>query len=242
MATRKKVLLKVIILGDSGLVIPLASLFCWIRASRRPALGQWKKLDPLWTAKVGKTSLMNQYVNKKFSTQYKATIGADFLTKEVMVDDRLVTMQIWDTAGQERFQSLGVAFYRGADCCVLVYDVNNVKSFETLDSWRDEFLLQASPRDPDNFPFVVLGNKVDMEESKRQVSQKRAMTWCQQKGGIPYFETSAKEAIDVEKSFQTVAKNALQQESDVELYSDFPDPIKIDGETGRQGGDAGCAC
>lgn len=65
--TRKKVLLKVIILGDSG---------------------------------VGKTSLMNQYVNQKFSNQYKATIGADFLTKEVMIDDRLVTMQIWDTAGQ----------------------------------------------------------------------------------------------------------------------------------------------
>ncbi|KAI8996186.1 small GTPase superfamily [Gaertneriomyces semiglobifer] len=208
MASRKK-LLKVIILGDSG---------------------------------VGKTSLMNQYVSKKFSTQYKATIGADFMTKEVMVDDRVITMQIWDTAGQERFQSLGVAFYRGADCCVLVYDVNNVKSFETLDSWRDEFLLQASPRDPDNFPFVVLGNKVDMEESKRQVSQKRALTWCQQRGGIPYFQTSAKEAINVEQAFQTIAKNALQQETDVELYSDFPDPIKIDGEAGRSGAESVCAC
>src|ERR1700734_3182764 len=111
------------------------------------------------------------------------------LTKEVMVDDRLVTMQVrrlscfdtrgsdlkikiiklWDTAGQERFQSLGVAFYRGADCCVLVYDVNSAKSFETLDSWRDEFLIQASPHDPENFPFVVLGNKIDVEEGKRQV-------------------------------------------------------------------------
>jgi len=158
MASRKKVLLKVIILGDSG---------------------------------VGKTSLMNQYVNKKFSNQYKATIGADFLTKEVMVEDRIVTMQvmfmfdltmlsycyniglflnkfsllpqIWDTAGQERFQSLGVAFYRGADCCVLVFDVSAPTSFKSLDSWRDEFLIQASPRDPDNFPFVVLGNKVDLE-------------------------------------------------------------------------------
>jgi GTPase SAR1 family protein len=86
------------------------------------------------------------------------------------VDDRLVTMQVrrarpnqgsdidikqlWDTAGQERFQSLGVAFYRGADCCVLVYDVNNSKSFDTLDSWRDEFLVQASPMDPESFPFV----------------------------------------------------------------------------------------
>jgi Ras-related protein Rab-7A len=103
---------------------------------------------------------MNQYVNKRFSNQYKATIGksaltpnetnmlivsgADFLTRELVVDDRVVTMQLWDTAGQERFQSLGVAFYRGADCCVLVYDVNSSKSFEALDGWRDEFLVQVS--------------------------------------------------------------------------------------------------
>jgi Ras-related protein Rab-7A len=182
---------------------------------------------------------MNQYVNKRFSNQYKATIGADFLTKEVMVDDRLVTMQLWDTAGQERFQSLGVAFYRGADCCVLVYDVNSLKSFEALDSWRDEFLIQASPHDPENFPFVVLGNKIDVEESKRQVTQKRAMTWCQAKGNIPYFETSAKEAINVEQAFQTVAKNALQQEAEEQLYVDYPDPIRIDAEASQT---YGCPC
>ncbi|KAF3856418.1 hypothetical protein F7725_017141, partial [Dissostichus mawsoni] len=173
MTSRKKVLLKVIILGDSG---------------------------------VGKTSLMNQYVNKKFSNQYKATIGADFLTKEVM---------IWDTAGQERFQSLGVAFYRGADCCVLVFDVTAPNTFKTLDSWRDEFLIQASPRDPENFPFVVLGNKIDLEN--RQVTTKRAQAWCQSKNNIPYFETSAKEAINVEQAFQTIARNALKQETEVEL-------------------------
>jgi Ras-related protein Rab-7A len=109
---------------------------------------------------------MNQYVNRKFSSQYKATIGADFLTKEVTMDDRVTSIQIWDTAGQERFQSLGVAFYRGADCCLLCFDVTNPKSFEALDSWRDEFLIQASPRDPDNFPFVLLGNKVDLDETK----------------------------------------------------------------------------
>lgn len=80
--------------------------------------------------------------------------------------------QIWDTAGQERFQSLGVAFYRGADCCVLVFDVTAPNTFKTLDSWRDEFLIQASPRDPENFPFVVLGNKIDLEN--RQASRESA--------------------------------------------------------------------
>ncbi|CAN6555120.1 unnamed protein product [Malus baccata var. baccata] len=136
MPSRRRTLLKVIILGDSG---------------------------------VGKTSLMNQYVNKKFSNQYKATIGADFLTKEVQFEDRLFTLQIWDTAGQERFQSLGVAFYRGADCCVLVYDVNSMKSFDNLNNWREEFLIQASPSDPENFPFVVIGNKIDVDGGNSRV-------------------------------------------------------------------------
>ena len=92
---------------------------------------------------------------------------------------------------------------------MLVFDVTVPKTFETLDSWRDEFLIQASPRDPDNFPFVILGNKVDMEN--RAVPQKKAITWCQSKNNIPYFETSAKEAVNVEDAFQTIAKNALKQ-------------------------------
>lgn len=75
----------------------------------------------------------------------------------------VVVLKIWDTAGQERFQSLGVAFYRGADCCMLVYDVTVPNTFKTLDSWREEFLIQAAPRDPEHFPFVVVGNKIDLE-------------------------------------------------------------------------------
>jgi len=181
---------------------------------------------------------MNQYVNKKFSNQYKATIGADFLTKEVMVDDRLVTMQIWDTAGQERFQSLGVAFYRGADCCVLVFDVTIAKTFDNLESWRDEFLIQAAPRDPDKFPFVVIGNKIDVE-NQRVVSTKRLQTWCSSKGDIPFFETSAKEAINVEQAFQTIARNALTQDKDEPIV--FPATVTVASEP-EQKPSGGCAC
>eukprot|EP00518_Triparma_eleuthera_P003394 CAMPEP_0182454132 /NCGR_PEP_ID=MMETSP1319-20130603/898_1 /TAXON_ID=172717 /ORGANISM="Bolidomonas pacifica, Strain RCC208" /LENGTH=210 /DNA_ID=CAMNT_0024652111 /DNA_START=8 /DNA_END=637 /DNA_ORIENTATION=- len=209
MSHRKKVLLKLIILGDSG---------------------------------VGKTSLMNQYVNRRFTNQYKATIGADFLTKEVMLEDKLVTMQIWDTAGQERFQSLGVAFYRGADACVLVFDITNLKSFEQLDSWRDEFLIQAGPRDPENFPFVVLGNKCD-KETERRVTKARATSWCKTKGvtPIPYFETSAKEAIKVDAAFQHIATMALANDQQEPIY--VPDTINLnEGQNQNQerGGGGGC--
>ncbi|KAI9906715.1 hypothetical protein PsorP6_004500 [Peronosclerospora sorghi] len=199
MSHRKKVLLKLIILGDSGYVNTL-------------------QVDQ--QNSVGKTSLMNQYVNEKFCSQYKATIGADFLTKEIMVDDKLVTMQIWDTAGQERFQSLGVAFYRGADACVLVYDITNSKSFEKLDTWRDEFLAQAGPRDPEAFPFLVLGNKVD-KQSERKVSEKMARDWCRSKNThqpIQHFETSAKEATSVEEAFQTIARSALQKGEEDDMF------------------------
>ena len=120
---------------------------------------------------------MGQFVSHKFSNQYKATIGADFLTKEIQIDDRLVTMQvrssaramanifpraqIWDTAGQERFQSLGVAFYRGADCCVLVYDVTSANTFKSLDTWRSDFLTVSATRNARFDPsFGILSSKL----------------------------------------------------------------------------------
>lgn len=196
---RKKALLKIIILGDSG---------------------------------VGKTSLMNQYVNNKFSNQYKATIGADFLTKEVVINDKLVTMQIWDTAGQERFQSLGVAFYRGADACVCVFDITKPKSFEALQSWKDEFLIQAGPRDPDNFPFVVLGNMSDKVDERR-VSTEKAMMWCKKDNEwpIPYFETSAKEATNIEQAFQEIAALALKQDEHEEVF--IPNTVRVSAEADK---------
>ncbi|XP_020866409.1 ras-related protein RABG3b isoform X2 [Arabidopsis lyrata subsp. lyrata] len=196
MSIRRRTLLKVIILGDSG------------------------------------------YVNNKFSQQYKATIGADFVTKELQIDDRLVTLQIWDTAGQERFQSLGVAFYRGADCCVLVYDVNYLKSFDSLDNWHAEFLKRASPRDPMAFPFILLGNKVDVDGgNSRVVSEKKAREWCAEKGNIVYFETSAKENYNVDDSFLCITKLALANERDQDIY--FQAIPETGSESEQRGG---CAC
>ncbi|MED6213536.1 hypothetical protein PIB30_094314 [Stylosanthes scabra] len=202
---KKRTLLKVIVLGDSG---------------------------------VGKTSLMNQYVYRKFSQHYKATIGADFVTKELQLDDKLVTLQIWDTAGQERFNSLGAAFYRGADCCVLVYDVNTKKTFDTLNNWHDEFIKQADLNDDEAFPFVLLGNKVDVDGgNSRRVTEKKAREWCASRGNLPYFETSAKEGYNVEEAFLYVAKITSENEHTQDIY--FPGISETVSEAEQRGG---CAC
>jgi len=94
--------------------------------------------------------------------------------------------------------------------CVLVFDVNDAQTFEHLDYWYEEFLSQATPNNPENFPFVVMGNKIDLEH-QRAVSKKCALAWCQSKGNIPYFETSAKEALYVDQAFQSIAILALEQ-------------------------------
>ena len=177
------------------------------------------KVVMLGDGAVGKTSLRSRFIHKKFTNNYKATIGADFITKEIVHEEELgsrkVTIQIWDTAGQERFQSLGVAFYRGADACILVFDVTVYKSFENLNNWRREFLIQADPYDPDHFPFILLGNKVDVPD--RAVSTVVAERWAKANNNMPYFETSAKDGTNVEEAFRTIARIVRQDTVDVQI-------------------------
>ena len=128
--------------------------------------------------------------------------------REIAVGDRILTLQIWDTVlvfsllcfslyfrlarynshtlcvsflclifVKERFQSLGVAFYRGSDACILVYDVTNINTFKHLDVWLNEFKNQLGKL-PTDFPFCVLGNKIDLASSSRQVSLREAEVTC----------------------------------------------------------------
>jgi len=155
---------------------------------------------------------MHQYVNDTFVKSYKPTIGADFLTKEMIIDEVFVTMQIWDTAGQERFKSLGGTFYRGADACILMYDITDQNSFTALDSWMNEFLSQTNPENAKDFPFLLLGNKSDKPKQERKVSEEQAIHWCKGKNDMPFFESSAKNNVNVEQAFQTVIRHALKKE------------------------------
>jgi len=143
---------------------------------------QLLKVIILGDSGTGKTSLMNRYMLQKFDNRYKATIGADFLARDIEVNGQLVRLQIWDTAGQERYQSLGSAFFRGADACILVFDVTQQESFAHISSWLDEFSIQAGRRD-----CVLLGNKIDLVEN-RQVATKTVEAWCSRQNASSEME------------------------------------------------------
>mmetsp|Transcript_4758 Transcript_4758/g.5158 ORF Transcript_4758/g.5158 Transcript_4758/m.5158 type:complete len:204 (+) Transcript_4758:45-656(+) len=160
---------------------------------------------------VGKTSLLDQYVNGGFNNNHKPTIGADFMKKQVNIGNRNVFLQMWDTAGQERFQALSTAFYRGSHCCILVYDVTSESSFEHLNTWKQTFFRIDGVAEKDStVTFIVVGNKKDMIE-ERVVSEQKAKTWCKQNGDMKYFETSSKEENTVDKVFQYLAETAALQ-------------------------------
>ncbi|XP_057679344.1 ras-related protein Rab-9A-like [Corythoichthys intestinalis] len=159
---------------------------------------------------VGKSSLMNRFVTNKFDSHLFHTIGVEFLNKELEVDGQSITLQIWDTAGQERFRSLRTPFYRGSDCCLLTFSVDDALSFRNLANWKKEFTYYADLKEPNVFPFVVLGNKLDVD--KRQVSGEDAQRWCHDNGGLAYFETSAKDAINVASAFEEAVRLILTQD------------------------------
>jgi len=143
-----------------------------------------------------------------FTTQYKATIGADFLSKEAKLGEKIATLQIWDTAGQERFSGLGTAFYRGSDAVIYVYDPFVQKTFDSLSKWKSGFDENAAPREP--LPTVIVANK-SAESSYMVVAASKgeelAKNW-----NATFVQTSAKEG-SVDAIFDSLLPTLFTKES-----------------------------
>jgi len=164
---------------------------------------------------VGKSSLMNRYVCDTFQDQCYHTIGVEFLNKEIAINEIDFTLQIWDTAGQERFRSLRTPFYRGSDICLLTFAVDDVQSFKNLTLWKKEFLYYADVKEPQNFPFVVIANKTDVDS--RAVSTEDIKSWCESNGNLPFQETSAKLASNVEQAFEAAVQKLLSVDAQTNM-------------------------
>ena len=169
------------------------------------------KIIVLGSSNVGKTSLMKRYATGKFSDVRRATVGTDYLTRKLVINDTDVLIQIWDTAGQEKFHqgTIGNSFYKGSNGCLLVYDVNNDRSYDQIMQWRDE-LFGRLGKDK-YFPVVVVGNKIDLRtEENRLENQEDILKWCQE-NSYGHIEASAKDDIGVEAAMQAVAALALDE-------------------------------
>jgi small GTP-binding protein len=149
-------------------------------------------------AAVGKTSILQRFVHNTFSESYSLTIGVDFLSKTVELEDgESARLTIWDIGGQKRFEFMRSKFYNGANGALLVYDLTREETFEKVKESL-EVLRREAGNDVD---FILVGNKLDLIESVgRVISPEKAKNFAEDQGSF-YIETSAKTGDSVEEAF-----------------------------------------
>ncbi|PWN43372.1 ras-related protein rab-6A [Ceraceosorus guamensis] len=158
------------------------------------------KLVFLGEQSVGKTSLITRFMYDTFDNTYQATIGIDFLSKTMYLEDRTVRLQLWDTAGQERFRSLIPSYIRDSSVAVVVYDITNRASFQNTSKWVDDVRAERGS----DVIIVLVGNKTDLND-KRQVTTEEAEKRAQE-FNVMFIETSAKAGHNVKTLFKKIAQ------------------------------------
>jgi len=185
------------------------------------------KLVLIGDSGVGKSCLLLRFADDNFTDSYISTIGVDFRFRTVTIDKKTVKLQIWDTAGQERFRTITSAYYRGADGIIMVYDVTSAESFDHVEEWLSEVDRYAN----ENTQKLLVGNKADLIEDK-QVSEETAQRFAD-KLGIPFIETSAKTATNVDAAFLTMAKELIKSRS--KIKQDDGKKVQLDGGAKKPG-------
>eukprot|EP01045_Picozoa_sp_COSAG04_P031551 COSAG04_NODE_5878_length_1465_cov_179.322840_2_plen_199_part_00 len=157
------------------------------------------KLLMIGDSGVGKSSLLLRFASDQFEDSYMTTVGLDFKIRTVEVDGKVVKLQMWDTAGQERFRTITSSYYRGAQGIVVVYGLDDKKSFENVKQWVEEIDRYAG----EGVVKLLVGNKCDVEA--RQVTREEAEKFAEELK-MRYMETSAKTGENVEETFMLTAR------------------------------------
>ena len=150
---------------------------------------------------VGKTSILSRFRYGSFEDSYMPTLGIDFFTKNLFYEDKTIRLILWDTAGQERFRSLIPSYLKNADCIIIVYDITNKESFNSLNHW----LNSAKENTIEGTIFIICGNKSDLKE-KRTISNEEVNKFIE-KNELIYVECSALNGEGIKELFNTIAKN-----------------------------------
>ena len=206
------------ILGDSTLVNESGSY----------ANIQNYKIAIIGNQHVGKTTILSRYKYETTDDSYAPTVGIDFLTKNVFLEDKTIRLIMWDTAGQERFKSLIPSYLKNANCVILTYDITERSSFNALGKWLSDI--------KDNVvegTFIILcGNKIDLN-NKRVITKEEGEKFAKE-NNIAFAETSATTGQGIEKLFITILGNFCElpcqntENKDNDLDTKSNDRIIID--------------
>eukprot|EP01118_Nematostelium_gracile_P015936 TRINITY_DN6495_c0_g1_i1.p1 TRINITY_DN6495_c0_g1~~TRINITY_DN6495_c0_g1_i1.p1 ORF type:complete len:222 (+),score=62.41 TRINITY_DN6495_c0_g1_i1:123-788(+) len=209
-------------------------------SSKNAAYDYLIKLLLIGDSGVGKSCLLLRFSDDSFTPSFITTIGIDFKIRTIDLEGKRIKLQIWDTAGQERFRTITTAYYRGAMGILLVYDVTDDKSFANIRNWIRNIEQHAS----ENVNKILIGNKCDLVD-KKMIDTSKGKSLADEYG-IKFLETSAKNSINVEDAFITLAKDIKKRLIDTAETGDPDKTVKIKPqdpkELRKNNGGGGCGC
>ncbi|KAM9833090.1 ras-related protein Rab-41 isoform X3 [Syngnathus typhle] len=194
------------------------------------------KLVFLGEQSVGKTSLITRFMYDSFDNTYQATIGIDFLSKTMYLEDRTVRLQLWDTAGQERFRSLIPSYIRDSTIAVVVYDITNLNSFQQTSKWIDDVRTERGS----DVIIMLVGNKTDLAD-KRQIPTEEGEQRAKELN-VMFIETSAKTGYNVKQLFRRVAAALPGMDSTAEKSKEDMIDIKLEKQPEMTVTESSCSC
>jgi Ras-related protein Rab-1A len=172
------------------------------------------KLLIIGDSRVGKTSLLLNYVEKIFPEAHISTLGVEYKEKEIIKDNYVIRLQIWDTAGEERFRSITKSIYRNANGILFVCDITNRESFKNIKNW----IKDADNVDKD-IKGIIIGNKIDLDNER--VVSVEDLEEIEKKYNMPFIETSAKTGMNVNKCFEVLIDELFKNKNADEIKEEY---------------------
>ena len=188
----------------------MSELKCQIITEESPSFDLSFKIIIVGDSGVGKSCLSIKASRNYFEDFYSPTVGFEFLTFNVKIEDQNIKLQIWDTCGQEVYRSLISSFYRSASLAVIVYAINSEESYNNIEKWLNDIKTQSNP----DVKIFLIGNKADLED-KREITKESGEKFAKEHNLTFFTETSAKTGFNVQNVFIEVAKELYRQHEEV---------------------------